>query len=122
MAKFFKNKEEKKVEEPVVEQGTNVIGDTETLSAVAPVQTRVTVVSPKTFDEYADYLKLLHDSKQDGYGTSPIDELSVSAWKYQIQIKATRALRSTNEGKLKEELLDTATYCLLLLEKLSKGE
>jgi len=62
----------------------------------------------------------MHDRKQPGYTYSPLDELPSEAWTRQIQIKATRAVYATTPEKLYEELIDTAVYCILLLEKMAK--
>ena len=83
-------------------------------TASQPVRTQ------STFDDICREIMETHRTKNDQYASSPVDELSVSAWKYQIQIKATRALRANTPEKLKDELLDTAVYCILLLEKMRK--
>lgn len=123
MAKLFGKKPAEEVpqtsETAVNEAAVTIIEQSK--SAVEPVKVSSTmgIHPPVSFNDYANELIRLHLERQGMYGSSPVDELSVSAWKYQIQIKATRALRAASEEKLRDELLDTATYCLLLLEKLS---
>ena len=90
-----------------------------------PVKVPITTASPvvrgrSVFDDICNEIMETHKTKNDQYSSSPVDELSTSAWKYQIQIKATRALRANTPEKLKDELMDTAVYCILLLEKMRK--
>lgn len=61
----------------------------------------------------------LQSGKQKGYRVSPIDELPIDVWLAQIQIKATRAKYATNEDKCIDELIDTAVYSILAIEKIA---
>ena len=54
------------------------------------------------------------------YKESVISVLPRSDWLSQIVIKANRAQRAVSDEKLKDELLDTACYCILLLDKLER--
>lgn len=91
------------------------------MTSVPPITTASQPVRDGgVFDEICRDIMKMHSIKNDQYASSPVDELSISAWKYQIQIKATRALRANTPEKLKDELLDTAVYCILLLEKMRK--
>lgn len=62
----------------------------------------------------------IQEKKQDGYSTSPIDELPLPVWLAQVQIKATRAKYATSVEKMRDELIDTAVYALLCILKLNK--
>jgi len=77
----------------------------------------ITTTSPPvkdgvTFDDICREIMFVHKSKDDQYASSPLDELSISAWKYQIQIKATRALRSKTPEKLKDGTYRYCVYCI----------
>ena len=52
------------------------------------------------------------------YKESVISVLPRGDWLSQIVIKANRAQRAVSDEKLKDELLDTACYCILLLDKI----
>ena len=54
------------------------------------------------------------------YKESVISVLPRGDWLSQIVIKANRAQRAVSDEKLKDELLDTACYCILLLDKLER--
>ena len=54
------------------------------------------------------------------YKESVISVLPRGDWLSQIVIKANRAQRANSDEKLKDELLDTACYCILLLDKLER--
>ena len=61
-------------------------------------------------------------SKGGEYKDSVISVLPRADWLSQIVIKANRAQRAVSDEKLKDELLDTACYCILLLDKLEHEE
>ena len=54
------------------------------------------------------------------YKESVISVLPRGDWLSQIVIKANRAQRAVSDEKLKDELLDTACYCILLLDKIER--
>lgn len=54
------------------------------------------------------------------YTESVISVLPRNDWLSQIVIKANRAQRALDDDKLKDELLDTACYCILLLDKINR--
>lgn len=54
------------------------------------------------------------------YKESVISVLPRNDWLSQIVIKANRAQRAVSDEKLKDELLDTACYCILLLDKIER--
>lgn len=54
------------------------------------------------------------------YKESVISVLPRADWLSQIVIKANRAQRAVSDEKLKDELLDTACYCILLLDKMER--
>lgn len=54
------------------------------------------------------------------YKESVISVLPRADWLSQIVIKANRAQRAVSDEKLKDELLDTACYCILLLDKIER--
>lgn len=54
------------------------------------------------------------------YKDSVISILPRADWLSQIVIKANRAQRALSDEKLKDELLDTACYCILLLDKIER--
>lgn len=56
--------------------------------------------------------------KGEEYQESVISLLPRGDWLSQIVIKAHRAQRAVSDEKLRDELLDTACYCILLLDKL----
>ena len=60
--------------------------------------------------------------RREGYNVNTIDLLEIDDWLSQIVIKAHRAQLATNNEKLKDELLDTANYCVLLLARIRKSE
>lgn len=59
-------------------------------------------------------------SKGGEYKDSVISVLPRADWLSQIVIKANRAQRAVSDEKLKDELLDTACYCILLLDKIER--
>lgn len=54
------------------------------------------------------------------YRDSVISVLPRGDWLSQIVIKANRAQRAVTDEKLCDELLDTACYCILLLDKIER--
>lgn len=62
------------------------------------------------------------EERREGYFINTIDLLEVEDWLSQIVIKAYRAKLATNNDKLKDELLDTANYCVLLLARIQREE
>lgn len=58
--------------------------------------------------------------KSGEYKESVISVLPRADWLSQIVIKANRAQRAVSDEKLKDELLDTACYCILLLDKMER--
>lgn len=66
----------------------------------------------------AELSKTLYE-KNTQYEGSVIEALPVEDWLSQIVIKAHRAQLAKSPGKLKDELIDCANYCILLLDKLN---
>lgn len=62
------------------------------------------------------------DAKGGEYHEEPVDEFDMDLLLAQIQIKATRARRAIKTKKLKDELIDTAVYCILALAKILEEE
>jgi hypothetical protein len=106
--------------DPTVDKLTDMEDEMDRLKVLENIPPMSRPSSESTFNRICKDIMNLHTERNDKYSSSPVDELSISAWKYQIQIKATRALRATSPEKLKDELLDTAVYCILLLEKMEK--
>lgn len=106
----------KKVEEVPQEQTVEQISTTESIEK----EVKQCNEAYPIFAEIIDRIKALHTNRDPGYKESPIDTLPVESWLHQIRIKAERALQATTTEKMKDELYDTANYCILLLEKLEK--
>jgi hypothetical protein len=60
----------------------------------------------------------LMDKKGGEYESSVINDLPTSFWLHQIVIKAHRALRRKTTSQRREELMDTAVYCILTIDKM----
>jgi hypothetical protein len=72
-----------------------------------------------TFDQICDAIKKTHTDKQGTYASEPVAELPIEVWLAQTQIKATRAKYALDEDKRVDELIDTAVYAILTLEKIA---
>jgi hypothetical protein len=72
-----------------------------------------------TFDQICDAIKKTHTDKQGTYSSEPVAELPLDVWLAQTQIKATRAKYAVDLDKRIDELIDTAVYAILSLEKIA---
>ena len=75
---------------------------------------------PSCVQEIIDRISKTLTGKGGEYKESVISILPRADWLSQIVIKANRAQRAVSDEKLKDELLDTACYCILLLDKLER--
>ena len=78
----------------------------------------MTIKDNASFDDICKTIMETHASKQSSYSSEPVAELPLDVWLAQIQIKATRAKYAVNTEKVIDELVDTAVYAILALEKM----
>lgn len=75
---------------------------------------------PSCIQEIIDRISKTLIGKGGEYRESVISVLPRADWLSQIVIKANRAQRAVSDEKLKDELLDTACYCILLMDKIER--
>lgn len=74
--------------------------------------------STDPFEEQLIEIAKTHRERNAQYRVSPVKILPLEFWLAQVTIKGMRAYQATTPTKMKDELIDTAVYAVMILEQL----